>query len=316
MPSLKHLNIVLISLTFLLAGCFEKRDPFLICDNSDCSYSLVLPGIILIQTDNYQNREYFFLTPQGLKKTKLKIKEGTLFAYDFKRDIGAVKKTETDNFVISTVNAKGAEIEEISLPTEVASINSGCFLKNGSLAMLLLKEHYGHMIREYIISISDEENINNWESFVIDEQDISEFANFAELDSPLGSAIEKPFSIQCSNNRIFVHTLSVFSDMAKANIYEFDVKKKSLTFLTDYHPLNEKKDEISVFFNERSNTGYFHQNRRIFAVKGTSYPIKTSFEQPGKILFSPLSSDGKLLVFFVPDIDSPFRAKARVMGFN
>jgi len=312
--SVKQFTCVLFLLTFLFSqnGCSELRDPLQFCSRSDCSYSIVLPGMISI-SEGEDPEKFFLLTEKGLKKINFDIKEGFPLAYDLEKNICALKKSDMDGFSIKIFDVKdNKNIVETSLPETVSSIFSGCFLKNGSLAMLLLEEKE-NLSRRYFLSLSEGLDINNWRSYLIREETSSDL--IGKILS-LGSSFERPVSIQCSGDRIFIHTLTTFSDMIQSSIYRFDVEKRALVFETGYYPLNVKDGTVSIFFNEKKNTGYVHQKRELVILKGSDFPVKTKFDEPGEVFFSPASDGEGLLIYFIPETKDHVPAKARIMQFD
>lgn len=256
--------------------------------------------------------KFFLLTEKGLKKINFDIKEGFPFAYDIKKNMCGLKKSDMDGFLIKIFDVKdNKNIVETSLPETVSSIFSGCFLKNGSLAMLLLEENE-NLSRRYFLSISEGFDLDSWKSYLIREESKSDLIGSI---LSLGSSFERPVSIQCSGEKIYIHTLTTFSDMIQANVYRFDVEKMSLIFETGYHPLSVKDGAISIFFNEKNLTGYVHQKRELIILKGSDFPVKTKFDEQGEVFFSP-ASDGALLIYFIPEMGNPISKKARIMKFD
>jgi len=297
---------------FFQSGCFESRDPLQFCSRNGCSYSLVLPGMVSI-SEGENPEKYFLLTEKGLKEINFDIKEGVPFAYDFEKNTGALKKSDMDGFSVNTFDIKGNKrITETILPETVTSIFSGCFLKNGSLVILILEENE-NLSRRYFLSISEGSDIDNWNSYLIKEETPSDLIGSI---LSLGSSFERPVSIQCSNENTFIHTLTTFSDMIQANVYRFDVERKALVFETGYHPLSVKDGAVSIFFNEINNTGYIHQKRELVILKGSDFPVKTKFDEPGEVFFSPASDNGGLLIYFIPETKDQAPAKARIMQFD
>lgn len=256
---------------------------------------------------------YFLLTEKGLDEIDFDTNEGVPFAYEFKTNIGALKKSDMEGFSINIIDVKGKKkIVQTVLPETVSSIFSGCFLNNGSLAMLLLEENED-LSRRYFLSISEGFNVNSWKSYLIREESRSDLV---ESILSLGSSFERPVSIQCSDEKIYIHTLTNFSDMIQANIYRFDIEKMSLIYETGYHPLGVKDGVVSIYFNEKNSTGYVHQKRELVIVKGSDFPVKTKFDEPGEVFFSPGSDDGGLLIYFIPEVKGSISKKARIMKFD
>ncbi len=297
---------------FIQHGCFKSRDPLQICSTDKCNYSLVLPGIISV-SEGEEPEQYFILTENGLKEKKISSERGVPFAYYSQKDIAALKKSDMEGFSINILDVENQKvIAETVLPETVTSVFSGCFMKNGSLAMLILEENK-NLNRRYFLSISERTDINEWKSYLIREETSSDLIGSI---LSLGSSFERPVSIQCAGENIFIHTLTTFSDMIQANVYMFDIEKMSLIFETGYHPLGVKDGVVSIYFSDRNNTGYVHQKRELVILKGSDFPVKTKFEEPGEVFFSPFSDDGSLLIYFIPQTNGHSPVRARIMKFD
>lgn len=303
---------ILLALLFGQYGCFKSRDPLQLCSSDSCNYAVVLPGMISV-SEGEEQMKYFLLTGKGLKESKINSGSGVPFAYDFKKNIAALKKSDIEGFSINIFDVENKKnIAETVLPETVSSVFSGCFMKNGSLAMLILEENE-NLSRRYFLSISESSDINEWRSYLIREEAAADFLGSM---LSLGSSFERPVSVQCSGENIFIHTLTTFSDMIQANVYRFDIEKMSLIYETGYHPFGVKDGVISIYFNEKNSTGYVHQKRELVILKGADFPVKTKFEESGEVFFSPVSDNGGLIIYFIPQTNSRAAARARIMKFD
>jgi hypothetical protein len=304
--------LTLTGIVLILHSC-STRDPFLFCEKEECSYSQLTPGVVSIAGSIGDQPEYFALTDKGLKRLDSFKTGTTLFAYDQAKQLAGSKKQNTGSFSVSVFDIRNRkEMSNTVFPESVVSIISGCFLDDSSLVVLLVEDGED-LSRRYFISISSEKNLKEWSSYLIKEESRNDLI---ERMLSLGAAYERPVSIQCSKENMYVNTLTSFSDMLAVNIYKFDLDLSSLVFETGYHPLNVKGGPVSIYFNEKNFTGYIHQDRELIIAKGTDFPVKTIFDEPGEVFFSPFASSGSMLLYFIPSAKNGFRKSARIIDIK
>ena len=301
--------LIFTGIVLILQSC-NTRDPFLFCEKEECSYSQLTPGVVSITESIGDQPDYFTLTDKGLKRLD-SFKAGTaLFAYDQAKQLAGLKKQNTGSFTVSVFDIRNRKEKASAVfPESVVSIISGCFLDDGSLAVLLVEESED-LSRRYFVSISLEKDLKEWGSYLIKEENRNDLI---ERMLSLGAAYERPVSIQCSKENMYVNTLTSFSDMLAVNIYKFDIDSSSLVFETGYHPLNVKGGTVSIYFNEKNSTGYIHQDRELIIAKGTDFPVKTVFDEPGEVFFSSFASGGSMLLYFIPESKQKVRTSARII---
>jgi len=285
-------------LTFLLCAVFfscSTEDAVSSCKKPDCVLSQTLPGV-LRKFDEKNGEEYFLIKENGFKKIDLSKIKGVPFAYDPETKRIATKEQRLDSFFISTVDTvKNSVVMETVFPDTVTAIFSGCFLDDGSLVVILRSEGED-LGRKYFLSISDKEDLSEWNSYLVREESRNDiFANMLLLET----VFERPVNIQCSGDRLYLSSFTYFHDMMQVNIYRFSVSERKFYYETGYFPLGVNDEKVTVFFNESNKTGYINQKRDLIMVRGSDSPKKTVFNEPGEIFFSP--TDQGLMVLFVPE---------------
>lgn len=286
-----------------------NKDPLTICERSKCEMTGIFPGVIEIS--NETERSYFILQSSGLNKITLPDSNTIPFAFSGDMKLMAAKTSQESSIKINIFDYQtGAVRKSVDLPENFMSIQSGCFLKDSRLAFLHIDET-DDLARRYTISISTSPELNDFDSYLIKEENPKEFVN--EYLS-LGSVVERPANIQCSGNKLFLTTDSIFSDMIQITVYNFNIEKRSLEYITAYHPV-KPESKINLFFSALDLTLYIFNKRELISVKENLFPVIRKFNESGSLFFSPFTKNG-FLMFFFPDKKSEKEKAFRMINIG
>lgn len=278
-----------------------------ICDEKNCSSSYLFPGLIEITTKTERN--YYLLLKKGLEKINFQDENTTPIAFSKDQNLIAAKASQESFIKLKIIDYTDGNIKKtIDLPENFTSIPSGCFFGNNSFAFLHIDEAED-LSRRYTISISTSPELSDWDSFLIKEENPNEFlSNFLSL----GSVIERPVAIQCSDSKLFIITNAIFSDMLQITVYNFNIQKRTLEYITAFHPI-KPESKTSLFFNSTDSTLHIFNKNKLISVKENLFPVIRQFNEPGSLYFSPFSEKG-FLMFFVPDKAEKNKISARMIN--
>lgn len=269
--------------------CMEKKN--------SCRY--FFSGCVSV--DDETTVRYFSLTENGFKKIK----------NDGKTPLAVV--VDAGLFALKGMNDEGITVEirkeetskTIELESEISSVLSGCFLEDGTFAMLLVNDE-GSVERSFVVAVSDA-GYSKWTGYTIKEENTREL--FSSLLS-LGAVLDRPASLQCYGDNIYVISHRIFSDMMNAVVFKLDRSKKKLEYITGYHPI-KTRGRIAIYFQEKDETLYVYSGSRMTTVKGLNFPVDMTFNEPGEMLFSKDKEDSGTYLYFVPDNKAPGESKIR-----
>jgi len=254
-----------------------------------------------VYVDDETTVRYFSLAENGFNKIKNDGK--TPLAVDVEAGLSALKGINDEGI---TVEIKKEEIlKTIELEPEISSVLSGCFLKDGAFAMLLVNDE-SSVERSFIVAVSDT-GYSKWIGYTLKEENTREL--FSSLLS-LGAVLDRPASLQCYGDNIYVVSHRIFSDMMNAVVFKLDRSKKKLEYVTGYHPI-KTKGKVSIYFQEKDETLYVYSGSKLTTVKGLNFPVDMTFNEPGEILFSKDKEDSGTYLYFIPDNKAPGESKVR-----
>ncbi|HNW82948.1 MAG TPA: hypothetical protein PKG52_08670 [bacterium] len=301
-------KIVFASL-FIIFFISCNKDPLVFCEKSKCEMTAIFPGVIEIS--NKSERNYFILQNSSLNKIDLPDNNTIPFAFSSDMKLMAAKTSQESSIKLNIFDYPEEKVKKtVDLPENFVSIQSGCFLNDLRLAFLHVDETED-LARKYTISISTSPELNDFDSYLIKEENSKEF--MSEYLS-LGSVVERPVSIQCSGNKLFLITDSIFSDMIQVTVYNFNIEKRSLEYITAYHPV-KPDSKINMFFNAGDSTLYIFDKRELISVKENFFPISRKFNESGSLFFSPFTKSGFLMSFF-PDKTTDKKKAFRIINIG
>lgn len=284
-------KVFIVFFGIMLVSC--SRDPLLVCEKSKCEITGIFPGVVEIS--NKTRRDYFLLRTSGLEIIELPDSNTVPFAFSNDLKLMVAKTSQETSIKISIFNyPEGSLKKAVELPDNFVSILSGCFLSDNRLAFLHIDETED-LTRRYMLSISTSSEMSDFDSYLIREEDPRDFvSNYLSL----GSVVERPVAIQCYNDNLSIITTTIFSDMMQMTVYNFNIEKRSLEYLTAYHPM-KPESESTVFFDTAGSTLHIFNQNELISVKENNFPITKHFNESGALYFSPFSENG-FLMFFVP----------------
>jgi hypothetical protein len=258
-----------------------------------------------VSVDDETTVRYFNLRENGFDKI---INDGkTPLAVDADTRLYALKGMNDDGI---TIEIKKEETSKtIDLDPEISSVISGCFLGDGAFAMLLVNEE-STMERSFVVAVSDA-GYSKWTGYTLKEENTREL--FSSLLS-LGAVLDRPASLQCYGDNIYVISHRIFSDMMNAVVFKLDRTEKKLEYVTGYHPI-KTKGKVSIYFQEKDETLYVYSESKLTTVKGLNFPVDMTFNEPGEMLFSKDKKDSGTYLYFVPDNKAPGESKIRKIHF-
>lgn len=287
-------SLVTVSLVLLLIFSCSK-DPLKQCGTSGCEMSNVFPGVIEISADG--SGQYFIIRDGKLVKLNLPDKSTVPFALSGNMSTAAVKISDESFITLKLIDTSDGSVRNtVELPENFISVQSGCFLDDKRLAFLHIDET-DDLSRRYVVSISTSEKLDDFDSYMIREENTKEFIN--EYLS-LGSIVERPVALQCTEKELYIISSSVFSDMVQITAYEFNIKSRKLKYITAYHPV-KPENRFDMYFDPAGATLYIFNNKReLVSVKENQFPVTRKFNEPGSVFFSPFSQNG-FSISFMPD---------------
>lgn len=269
--------------------CMEKKN--------SCRY--FFSGCVSV--DDETTVRYFSLTQNGFNKIKNDGK--TPLAIDVESGLYALKGMNDEGITVEITKEKNSKT--IELEPKISSVLSGCFLEDGAFAMLLVNEE-SSVERSFVVGVSDI-GYSKWTGYTIKEENTREL--FSSLLS-LGAVLDRPASLQCYGDNIYVISHRIFSDMMNAVVFKLDRSKKKLEYVTGYHPI-KTKGKVSIYFQEKDETLYVYSENKLTTVKGLNFPVDMTFNEPGEMLFSKDEKDSGTYLYFVPDNKAPGESKIR-----
>ena len=286
-------TVVVILFFVLLTSCEKK--PLSICEGSKCEITGIFPGVVEIS--NETEREYCLLQSGDIKKIALPDSNTIPLAFSNDLKLMAAKTSQESSIKLSILNYSDGTVKQtVDLPENFVSIQSGCFLNDMRFAFLHIDET-ADLARRYTISISTSPELTDFDSYLIKEENPKEFfSNYLSL----GSVVERPVSIQCSDSSLFLITDMIFSDMIQITVYNFNIEKRSLEYITAYHPV-DPENKIDLFFNAEDSTLYIFNKHELISVENNLFPITRKFKEPGAVFFSPFTDRNGFTMFFIPD---------------
>jgi len=193
----------------------------------------------------------------------------------------------------------------LNLPDFITGLNSACFEETGALWLLHTQEHE-NFPRRFVLSRTDS-HYEKWVNYLIrDETDESLLKRIFSLGSP----IERPVSVTCGKENVYILTYQYFQDTMQINVYLFDREERKLIYITGYFPV-EEKGKVSTHFSIEDTTLFVFQNRELVTVRENTFPDIMIFDESGEMFFS--ENDQKILMFFVPDLKREGKITGRLM---
>lgn len=223
------------------------------------------------------------------------------------KELYVLKEMNEDGITVE-VSQKGKR-KTINMDLKTSSVMSGCFLDDNSLAMLQLDEE-SSIKRTYLVSVADD-SFSELTGYKISEENTRDL--FSRLLS-LGAVIERPVSLQCYGQNIYVISHQIFSDMINVVVYKLDRSAKQLNYITSFHPVNNK-GRVTAHFHEKEDALFIYTENKLTTVKGTGFPKTRFFDEPGEILFLNDNSKPGVFLYFLPDNKAPGESKIRKIRF-
>jgi len=260
-------------------------------------------GSVSVSDENSLN--YYSLSKEGFNKIKNDGK--TPIAVDESQKFYAFKGMNDEGLTVEI--RKSETSKTIELEHDASSVLSGCFLNDGSFAMLLVNDE-SSLKRSYVVSVSDK-GYSEFTGYTVGEENTKDL--FRRLLS-LGAVIERPTSIQCHGDNIYILSHRIFSDMMTVVVHKLDRSAKKIEFVTGYHPI-KTKSKVSLHFQEKDNTLYVYSENKLVMVRGLSFPANMMFNEPGEVLFLDDREGVGTYLYFIPDNKAPGESQIRQIRF-
>jgi len=289
---------------FSFSGCNNTKVPFLICEEPGCSYKALMSGFIEIESE--KKKVIKKISEKGLTEINIPGTGLTPVTYSSKDDLFLLKGMDDSGLIIEIYSqSQKKTLKSVNLPNFITALSSACFVDDGNLWLLHTQEREDTP-RRFVLSKS-EESYENWTNYLLREESDE---NWLRRIFSLGSPVERPVSIACGKEKVYILTHQYFQDTMKIKVYFFDTEQRELVYETSFFPVDEK-GKVSVHYSINDSILYVFQSRQLTTVKENDFPDMILFDEPGEMFFS--EDEEGVLMLFVPDTPKEGVTKGRLM---
>ena len=288
----KTFFIFLIPAIILIQSC-STRDNTTVCLSAKCEYEVYHSSFLKTVED--KSETWLYLSENGLNELEIVPENHTPVFYDEEQKLLLSSTMNDAGLRISIIDNKSKvdnNINEVQLPVYVNSILSACS-QNGTAWLLHVDEDEKTAEKRFVISSFDYQG-NNWESFLLSSENTRKSM---EMLLSMGLVVERPVSIDCTDDEIYITTFMSYKRVTQLNVYKFDSEKKIIAHHTHFLPLLDGK--VHTKYSPETDKLFVFQRRTLNIQQGLDFPEKIKISEEGELLIHTKGKGATL--FFIPD---------------